>query len=288
MPCYHPIPARQDRPGAEIRLHPHLGEANLQLPCGGCLGCRTSLALQWARRAQQEASLWDHNCFVTLTYDDKHLPDNGHLRPKHLTDFIKRLRRRLDRPAPAIAWNPNSKPRYLASGEYGETTLRPHYHILLFNAAFTDGRRVGKDLWESPELLDLWKLGTHRIGALTGASANYVAQYSLKKLVTPEGRHDNNGEVYKDPFIRMSKKPPLGNGWLLKYKNDLRHGYLVSNDARKEKIPRALMKQLAKIDPELAEQASYNASKAPRRIENLSAAEEIHASKNNLFHSRPL
>lgn len=287
MACYHPIPAHQDRTGGPVRLWPPVGTATLNLPCGRCLGCATDLATDWAHRAELEVSQWDHNCFLTLTYDDEHLPDHGHLRPKHVTDFLKRLRRRLDRPGAAIAWNGTTKPRYLYSGEYGETTLRPHYHLLLFNTAFTDRYRVGKNLWESPQVSKLWKKGGHRLGELTGASANYVAQYSLKKLVTPEERHDENGEIYRRPFIRMSLKPPIGEKWTEKYKQDLQQGYLI-RDARKKRIPRGMKKQLAKIDPLLAEQAAYAAQQHTRTKHDLTAAEKIHESKNALFTSRPL
>lgn len=294
MACYHPIPAFQDRPGEPVRLWPPVGTATLNLPCGNCLGCRTDLATQWAHRAQLEASQWDNNCFVTLTYDDEHdhkgkphLPEHGHLRPKDLQRFIKRLRRAVDRRHPEIQTVTPPGIRYLASGEYGETTNRPHFHLLLFNCRFTDQKSVGQTLSESPTLKQLWKLGGHRIGQLTGASANYVAQYSLKKLALPVERHDENGEVYKPPFIRMSLKPPIGETWVKRFKADLQHGYLITN-ARKNAIPRAIKRQLAKIDPQLAEQAAFAASKHIRAAHNLEAAELIHQSKNRLFHSRPL
>lgn len=287
MACYHPIPAWQHPTGGPLKLWPPVGTATLKIPCGTCLGCVTDHATQWAHRAELEATAWAHNCFLTLTYDDEHLPENGHLRPKHVTDFLKRLRRRLDRPGAAIAWDPISKPRYLYSGEYGEKTLRPHYHILLFNAAPTDAHRVGKGLWESPQITKLWQKGGHRIGELTGASANYVAQYTLKKLVTPVDEHDENGEVYKPPFIRMSLKPPLGQKWTEKYKEDLQHGYLIRN-ARKNKIPRAMMKQLTKLDPQLADTAAQAAQQHKHKHQDLQAAEKIHQAKNALFNNRPL
>lgn len=288
MACYHPIPAHQGGTGEKVRLWPPVGTANLQLPCGRCLGCATDLATDWAHRAELEASHWQNNSFLTLTYDEAHLPENAHLRPADLTRFIKRLRRGLDRQDPALLRHPSSGLRYLASGEYGDKSSRPHFHILLFNCDFADKVLTAKNLYESETLRKYWKLGGHKIGDLTGASANYVAQYSLKKLVTPEERHDENGEMYHRPFIRMSLKPPIGETWLRQYKNDLQHGYLIRN-ARKKRIPRGLKKQLAKLDPQLAEQATFKAlqNKNPTR-HNLQAAEIIHQSKNNLFHNRSL
>lgn len=288
MACYHPIPAYQGGPGEPVKLWPHVGTANLNLPCGNCLGCRTDLATDWAHRAQLELTNWKHNCFLTLTYDDTHLPEGGHLRPRDLQKFIKRLRRGLDRQDTAILSDPGGI-RYLASGEYGETTLRPHFHLLLFNCNFADKHRVAKNLEESPALMKYWKKGAHRIGELTGASANYVAQYSLKKLkASPDGvRHDAYGEIYKQPFMRMSLKPPIGKAWVDKHKNDLQHGYLV-RDARKKRIPRGTIKQLKQVDPLLAEQAQHRASQHARTKHDLRAAEIIHESKNALFHNRHL
>lgn len=302
MACYHPIPAYQDRPGAEVHLWPPVGTATTNLPCGKCIGCRTDLATDWARRAEHEASQWEHNCFVTLTYDDDHLPEHGHLRPKDLQKFIKRLRqavrRTLRRREPTILSVRPTGPRYLACGEYGENTNRPHFHLLLFNCAFSDQKAVGKDLHESATLARYWKLGGHRIGQLTGASANYVAQYSFKKLALPEGsyeeddgnvifipRHDIEGEIYKDAFLRASTVPPIGNGWVRKYGSDLKHGFLIAH-GKKQRIPRAVKKQLQKIDPQLAEQAALAASDHKRTKHDLRAAEQIHEAHAQLHHKR--
>lgn len=287
MACYHPIPAYQDRQGQKPRLWPPVGTANLQLPCGSCLGCRTDLATDWAHRAQLEVTQWEHNSFVTLTYDNAHLPEHGHLRPTDLQKFIKRLRRAKDRQEVGLQTAPTGPIRYLASGEYGDRTQRPHFHLLLFNCDFADKYQTAKNLYESPTLAKYWKKGGHKIGHLTGASANYVAQYSLKKLALPVERHDENGEVYHPPFIRMSCKPPIGEHWTRQFKTDLQHGYLI-RDARKKRIPRGIKKQLAKIDPSLAEQAAQAAQLHTRTRHDLRAAETIHESKNALFHARPL
>lgn len=305
MACYRPIPAYQDRPGAPVTLWPPVGTATTNLPCGKCIGCRTDLATDWARRAEKEAAQWEHNVFVTLTYDDgqdkkgrPHLPEGGHLRPKDLQKFVKRIRRGVDREDPGIATELPAGIRYLASGEYGETTQRPHFHLLLFNCGFTDQKRVGADLYESATLAKYWKKGGHRIGALTGASANYVAQYSFKKLALPEGeyitdhngtefipRHDQYGELYRAPFLRASTVPPIGFAWTAKHKEDLQHGYLVIN-GRKQRVPRAIKKQVAKLDPQLAEQITASAGRHTRTKHDLRAAEVIHEAHAALHHTR--
>ena len=66
------------------------------------------------------------NSFVTLTYDDDHLPEYNSLNYKHFQDFMKRLRKS------------HNGVRFYMCGEYGEDFSRPHYHALLFNCFFPD------------------------------------------------------------------------------------------------------------------------------------------------------
>lgn len=294
MACYHPIPAYQDTVGGGVTLHPPIADTNLQLPCGTCIGCRTSHATAWARRAQHEASMWRHNTFLTLTYDDAHLPPDGRLEPDDLQAFIKRLRAhhsRVHTPpgkrirkkyrgmARYILSSPLGGLRYLGSGEYGETFGRPHYHLLLFNCGFNDLTLVAKNLYESAFVARLWPQGKHKIGSLTGASANYVAQYTLKNVgkiaVT------NDGEILQEPFLRVSTRPAIGTTFIQKFKNDLQAGYLVA-EGSKQPIPRAYMKILHNLDPHLCDQVAFRASQRPRTQRNLAAAEEIHHARRSL------
>ncbi|WNK13053.1 MAG: replication initiator protein [Microvirus sp.] len=288
--CYHPIPAYQDLPGTDVRLWPHLGEANMQLPCGNCLGCKTSHATEWARRAEHEASMWEHNCFLTLTYDEQHLSKEATLEPTDLQKFIKRLRTSRDRGNIALRSDRSGSMRYLASGEYGEGTRRPHYHVCLFNCGFADSYTVAKDLKESPTLLNLWKLGGHRLGELTPASANYVAQYTVKKQAGPACNTD--GVLIQAPFLRMSLKPAIGTRWIEKNKRDLQHGYLVNNGT-KGRIPRQYRKKLAKgslhdrlLEETIAQRAAIAARGPPagaeERKQQLENMEKIHIRLNEL------
>jgi len=286
MACYHPIPAFQDSIGAETKLWPPVGTATLELPCGTCLGCRTDRAIQWAHRARHEASIWKHNCFLTLTYNEKELPANGALQAADLQKFLKRLRRRRDHHSPVLLSDRAHPVRYLASGEYGKTTQRPHYHALLFNCSFSDLFQVGKDLYQSPLVNQLWTAGEHRIGTLTGASAYYVAGYTVKALgktyCTPDG------EILPKPFIRASLKPAIGDAWIKKNKADLQHGYLVA-DGFKNRIPRTYKRILQNGSPsdrQLADTISARATrgrKAPTnrtRQAELEAMERMHIQKH--------
>ncbi|WNK14195.1 MAG: replication initiator protein [Microvirus sp.] len=279
MACYHPIPAYSHGPCGTVDLWPPLGEENLNLPCGACLGCRTDRALDWAHRAVHEAQSWANNCFLTLTYNDESKPSHGELIPGHLRDFLKRLRRYRDYASSAVLSDRGASLRYLACGEYGEQHGRPHYHLCLFNCDFSDKYEVAKNLAESPALAKLWTFGNHRLGTLTAASANYVAQYTIKKQGTSYCSPD--GELLPPPFLRMSLKPAIGTKWLIKNQNDLLYGYLVT-EGNKGRIPRTYKTKLVSLDPAKAEQIAYLASKAPRTRNNLVAAEAIHMRRVSL------
>ena len=49
-------------------------EKYTSVPCGKCEDCLKSKARGWAFRILKEASLYENNFFLTLTYDDDHLP----------------------------------------------------------------------------------------------------------------------------------------------------------------------------------------------------------------------
>ena len=117
MPCYHPLAAFQVSPGAPLffgRNSIPRGARRLEVPCGRCIGCRLEYSRQWAVRCMHEAKMHEWNCFLTLTYDDDHLPSDLSLRPKDFTKFLKRLRSRL-----------GYKIRFYMCGEYGEDYSRP-------------------------------------------------------------------------------------------------------------------------------------------------------------------
>lgn len=162
------------------------------LPCGHCFNCKTARAKSWAYRCVLEASLYPDNAFITLTYDNKHLPKDKKLSKKHFRLFIKRLRVLY----PGI--------RYFACGEYGPQTLRPHYHAIVFNWFPKDAQAIGPGEYGgyrylSKELDKIWANGSTELGDVSLASAGYVARYTLKKLGS------NTGE-----FITMSLRPGIG------------------------------------------------------------------------------
>lgn len=165
-----------------------------------------------------EAALYEKNCFLTLTYDDRHLPPNGSLVKSDFQNFMKRLRKEY-----------GTGIRYYHCGEYGETFARPHYHALLFNHDFPDKRvystRNGNTLFSSEKLSDLWKNGHALIGEVTFESAAYVARYVMKKVTGVKAVEHYGGRVPEyTTMSRGSKKlgtGGIGRGWYDKYKSDV-------------------------------------------------------------------
>lgn len=226
MPCFHPLRAFKTASGdvvfSELRRFDVV--AQLSLPCGQCIGCRLERSRQWAVRCMHEASLHHENAFITLTYDDAHLPADGSLDYEHYQRFMKRLRK-------AIA--PHGV-RFYMCGEYGDETFRPHYHACLFGFDFPDKvllqrTATGNDLYTSDMLSRLWPFGMSSTADVSFESAAYVARYCMKKI-TGKGseeyykRYDvDTGEIYDltPEFTKMSLKPGIGAGWFEKYASDV-------------------------------------------------------------------
>lgn len=234
MTCFHPLKAwwgevdGKRRPVfspkfAYVDLPPH--ERMLKLPCNQCIGCRLERSRQWAMRCVFEASLYAENSFVTLTYDDDHLPKDLSLDRSAWPEFMKRLRYYLDKEGKSV--------RYFHAGEYGETLGRPHYHGLLFGYDFPDKYlwtiRNGNRLFRSPFLEKVWPFGFSSVGSATFESAAYVARYCLKKI-TGDVAEDyytfvdlNTGEVFtREPeYATMSRRPGIAKEWYEQYKSDV-------------------------------------------------------------------
>ena len=98
MPCFHPMPAVRMSDGSVsfVSRNKRGVVDDFELPCRQCIGCRLERSRQWAMRCLHEASLHDANSFITLTYDDEHVPPGGSLRYRDFQLFMKRLRKRFD------------------------------------------------------------------------------------------------------------------------------------------------------------------------------------------------
>ena len=181
MPCYRPLTGYRARDVAASGRRPIVfnvadgyADMEVKLPCGQCIGCKLEHSRQWAMRCVHEASLYDANSYITLTYDDDSLPRHRSVDVYIAQLFLKRFRKRY------------GKARYFLAGEYGDKFERPHYHAILFDHKFEDQKffkmHNGNKLYRSASLEDLWKGGYSTIGGVTFESAAYVARYCVKKV----------------------------------------------------------------------------------------------------------
>lgn len=253
MPCYHPLTAYRQVSGQILFAERRAGggpERTLLLPCGRCIGCRLERSRQWAVRCVHEAKLYDENCFITLTYDPAHLPEDLSLKYVHYQKFMKRLRRRFF----------SRVIRFYMCGEYGENFGRPHYHSCLFNLDFPDklfySGKGETRIYTSKTLDELWGMGGCKIGRMTFESAAYVARYCTQ-TVTGQAAEEHykvvnkeTGEIFTrvPEFGRMSLKPGIGAPWLAKYMKDVYPKGEVVINGRLAKPPRYYDKIYERVD----------------------------------------
>ena len=108
MPCYKPLEVWRSKYANKAGKFPVLfthgpdcGE-RINIACGQCVGCRLERKRLWAVRLMHEAQIVEEeygrdSMFITLTYDEEHLPFGGSLVKHHFQDFMKRFRRHIDR-----------------------------------------------------------------------------------------------------------------------------------------------------------------------------------------------
>ncbi|AXH77095.1 MAG: replication initiator protein [Microviridae sp.] len=271
MPCFSPLPYKignsLTKAGKSSILVLPRTEANLALyplrvPCGNCQFCRLKRSRHWAIRCMHEASLYlpsfdnplaRSNCFITLTYNNAHLPEHNTLVKDDFKNFMKRLRKRFVPKCPypkghsdRSSWFRQNGIRYYMCGEYGSKYSRPHYHALLFNFNFDFDKYFwqkspsGSDLYRSPSLEAAWSdkngsIGYSSVADLTFDSAAYVARYVMKKINGDAALtryaviDEDSGEVLFDKvpeYNAMSRKPGIARDWISKHYKDV-----YSNDS---------------------------------------------------------
>lgn len=255
MPCYFPLHGYRSNKLSEngkrqfvfSRKNGYVDQA-LTVPCGQCLGCRIDRSREWALRCVHESRFHKQNSFITLTYDDEHLPIDGSLDKTHLQKFFKRLRKKL------------GQFRYFSCGEYGDTSSRPHYHAIIFGVDFSEDRqqvsknKQGNILYSSETLSQAWGMGNCWIGNFTYQTAAYTARYVMKKQIGKNGSDHpnysrlnvNTGELIQvaREFACMSMRPGLGSAWYDKFKSDAFPSDFLVHEGKKHPVPRFYVNKL--------------------------------------------
>jgi hypothetical protein len=187
-----------------VRL-PDIGE----VPCGKCPDCRKKYVNDWVYRLASEYKNSEASYFCTLTFDENHFPPTKEATVRAHQLFMKRLRKKF------------GKFRFFSVLEYGPTTGRPHFHILLF----TDTRLDQDKLFLS------WQNGFVSIEPLRSeAGIRYTAKYL-------------NKDQYKSVML-CSRRPFIGKHALEKNLES----FIENAQRSKGPLPRIYKKKLRGIE----------------------------------------
>lgn len=185
--------------------------------------------------------------FLTLTYDDEHLPEGATLVKSDVQNFMKRLRKSIGK---------KFKIKYYACGEYGEKAGlerrygdqhgRPHYHIIIIGLHYGDASHR--------KLIDsAWNLGRVYHGTFSSDSARYTADYIQKKMISKDPEKIREEYGHKLPPFQLQSQ---GIGWdyAKAMAEDILSTGKIKSRGKETSIPRYYLKKLGKynIDTEAA------------------------------------
>lgn len=267
---------------------------SIAIPCGKCIGCRLDYSRSWADRMMLELDHSKKAIFVTLTYDNDHVPftENEYgefgalsLDKSDLQKFFKRLRKRYK----------DKEIRFYAAGEYGSHTERPHYHAIIFGLSLEDfSDRVAKGKNElgqvhyiSQKLQNIWSQGFCVLADVSWKTCAYVARYVQKKVYgSMNYLQDEYGCVPE--FSLMSRRPGLAGYYMDDHPDmfDVSQLYVKGYDMP-IRIPKYHLKKLELIDPETyakikAERSEYASDREFKKLINtdLSYIEQLEVEEN--------
>ena len=192
MAC--PIPIRLFNPrykkdskltGKPITYYEQFDDCYLDVPCGKCYHCLKRYKSSWNFRLQEHyrylSQADKRQCyFITLTFDDNHLPPNNRKSIGRLIRlFLERVRKRYKK----------SVTHWLCT-ELGDTTKRLHLHGILFVPPFPIHK-----------LDSLWQYGYVSYATLTERRITYVTSYINKQLTTLLQDVEDKQYVFCSPGI---------------------------------------------------------------------------------------
>jgi hypothetical protein len=183
---------------------------------------------------------------LTLTYDNDHLPPDASLVKRDYQLFLMRFRKCFSA----------YKIKYLLVGEYGDKSLRPHFHLVVFGIPLTilNGNFSinpgplhlssvpGSNRLYSCVVSDLWPYGFNMVGPAGEQCMRYVSGYVQKKQYRDSGvkAYDDTGRI--PPFLRVSQG--MGKDWCLANADSLRQSLCIPFGRFRLPIPRYFRKLL--------------------------------------------
>ena len=187
----------------------------IKLDCNHCINCMIKKESQIEFLAKKELLTrymrGESASFITLTYDDSHLPINNNgfvtLKRSDVQKFFKRMRRNMEYHNRKIDF------KYLYCGEYGDgthskggiSTRRPHYHIVLFGLSPKEARFYTRNLWS---------FGLCDVGCLSAGGIRYLCKYMTKACPDKDVKEFRKVADVQNPFFYHSIG--IGKDWINK------------------------------------------------------------------------
>ncbi len=139
----------------------------------------------------------EKNSFLTLTYEDEHLPETIKLEKRDIQLWIKRIRKKC-------------KIRYFVVRERRGITNRLHYHVCLFGIDYREHSSKnlpGSQIYTQDKF---WQKGNVHIGELNKQTARYITGYIMKPNKTPILTPSGETETEIHSWTTSSGKPGIG------------------------------------------------------------------------------
>ena len=145
------------------------------------------------RSVPRSASVKLKNSTVERTFKDPEIRFTYGMKPEELLSILKKIKHNVPNRIPYVcnrdldlflkrlrSYYPDEKLRYYAVSEYGPTTLRPHWHLLLFS----NSERFSKTVCEN--VSKAWSYGRCDASLSRGFAAPYVASYINSFVALPD------------------------------------------------------------------------------------------------------
>lgn len=190
--------------------------------------------MSWTFRLMKQSEISTSAIFLTLTYNDEHVPKT--LIKTDYQLFLKRLRKTI----------PNSTIKYYACGEYGAKTSRPHYHAIMFN--------LPQNWVTNPNLiLDVWGKGNIFIAPCNIATIKYVTKYIMKGKFEQLANNVTFPGFSLSTFSLMSKQ--IGSNYLtpqmVKHHKDHLKSHVTLAGGTPQTLPRYFKDKIFTIEEKI-------------------------------------
>jgi len=247
--------------------------------CGKCLKCLIKRKAQWSFRITEEQRVSFSSYFVTLTYDEKHVPHgNGTLtisKADHF-DFIKKLKEYESPKALSLREQVSleeferkkrgikefGKLKYYGVYEYGDQFLRPHGHYILFNVRDINNIALS------------W--GKGKIDIDHDVNVNNI-DYVLKYMVKDHSNIDYENRQKECSFMSKAIGLPAADEAFICHISKTDKNQVINSRGRKIPIPRYYRKKFLS-DEERLRKNQYIAE----QIEKKKLSEERAADKRGI------